>query len=191
MINITDVVEIMRLSEEVYESDKLPTPETVKDFKEVSDSHNTKRYLRFVADYTHSKYLSALEKKLQKFGNGDAVIRLSVGKPYMDVLVLDTDKITDMAEDNVLSELVANTMIKMDAVKMEGQIYDLLSKKSSLQDELVSTRYTAAKTQAAADKLKSGIRQIKDASKKTKAGLGSRKVNALKDVIDQVSEKVK
>lgn len=59
MLNITNVVNIMRLTEAVYESDKKPATQTPDDFKPVKDSHDTKRYLWFRADvlmhasYTH------------------------------------------------------------------------------------------------------------------------------------------
>ena len=53
------------------------------------------------------------------------------------------------------------------------------------------TKMQLAKAQSKADKFNAGIAQIQDAANKTKAGLGSRNVNALKQVIAEAAENTK
>lgn len=112
-------------------------------------------------------------------------------KGLIDVIFVDTDKITNETENQILSELVANTMIKMDLFKLEQEVRNLTSENHNLKGQLEMAEWDVDKRQASIHKMKEGIDKIKKASKNAKAGWGSRKVNALKDVIDQVSENTK
>ena len=67
-------------------------------------------------------------------------------------------------------------------------------KKKAFLSELIrnaQTKMQLVKAQSKADKLNAGITQIQDAANKTKAGLGSRNVNALKQIIAETAENTK
>lgn len=202
MLTITDVAEIMRLAGAVHESTRHPLNHSIDDFKPVKDPHNTKRYLLFSADGLHTSYTHELKKRLEKLGNGEAVFTLKAPKignifrndarqGTLDIIFVDTDKITDSTESQILSELVANTMIKMDQSALDIEVRNLTSENHRLKKQLEMAEWDVDKRQAALSKMKEGIDKIKKASKNAKAGLGSRKVNALKDVIEKVTENTK
>ena len=88
---------------------------------------------------------------------------------FTSATFIDLSKVSD-EEKAFLSELVRNTMQKMESRRLQTEL---------------------SATQSKADKFNAGIAQIQDAANKTKAGLGSRNVNALKQVIAEAAENTK
>ena len=125
MLNTMNITEIMRLTDAVYECDKLDHGQNIDSFKEISNPN-----------------------------------RMS-DRGFTSATFIDLSKVSD-EEKAFLSELIRNAQTKMQL----------------------------AKAQSKADKLNAGIAQIQDAANKTKAGLGSRNVNALKQVIAETIEQI-
>lgn len=179
MLNTMNVIEIMRLTDAVYECDKLDHGQHIDSFKEISNPNRIKRFVRFENRTPHGKYQSALKEHLGNIGNGDAIITMNIteqngifilsDKGFMKAIFVDMSKVSD-EEKAFLSELVRNTMQKMESRRLQTEL---------------------SATQSKADKLNAGIAQIQDAANKTKAGLGSRNVNALKQVIAEAAENTK
>ncbi len=172
MLNTMNVIEIMRLTDAVYECDILDRGQNIDSFREISNPNRIKRFVRFENRTPHGKYQSALKEQLENIGNGDAIITMNIteqngnfilsDKGFKKVIFVDMSKVSD-EEKAFLSELIRNAQTKMQL----------------------------AKAQSKADKLNAGIAQIQDAANKTKAGLGSRNVNALKQVIAEAAENTK
>lgn len=172
MLNTMNVIEIMRLTDAVYECDKLDRGQNIDSFKEISNPNRIKRFVRFENRTPHSKYQSALTDNLKNAGNGEAVITMKIteqngnfilsDRGFTSATFIDLSKVSD-EEKAFLSELIRNAQTKMQL----------------------------AKAQSKADKFNAGIAQIQDAANKTKAGLGSRNVNALKQVIAETIENTK
>ena len=179
MLNTMNIIEIMRLTDAVYECDILDRGQNIDSFKEISNPNRIKRFVRFENRTPHSKYQSALKEQLENIGNGDAIITMNIteqngnfilsDKGFKKVIFVDMSKVSD-EEKAFLSELVRNTMQKMESRRLQTEL---------------------SATQSKADKLNAGIAQIQDAAYKTKAGLGSRNVNALKQVIAEAAENTK
>lgn len=179
MLNTMNVIEIMRLTDAVYECDKLDHGQNIDSFKEISNPNRIKRFVRFENRTPHSKYQSALTDNLKNAGNGEAVITMKIteqngnfilsDRGFTSATFIDLSKVSD-EEKAFLSELVRNTMQKMESRRLQTEL---------------------SATQSKADKFNAGIAQIQDAANKTKAGLGSRNVNALKQVIAEAAENTK
>ena len=179
MLNTMNVIEIMRLTDAVYECDKLDHGQNIDSFKEISNPNRIKRFVRFENRTPHSKYQSALTDNLKNAGNGEAVITMKIteqngnfilsDRGFTSATFIDLSKVSD-EEKAFLSELIRNTMQKMESRRLQTEL---------------------SATQSKADKLNAGIAQIQDAANKTKAGLGSRNVNALKQVIAEAAENTK
>lgn len=179
MLNTMNVIEIMRLTDAVYECDILDRGQNIDSFREISNPNRIKRFVRFENRTPHGKYQSALKEQLENIGNGDAIITMNIteqngnfilsDKGFKKVIFVDMSKVSD-EEKAFLSELVRNTMQKMESRRLQTEL---------------------SATQSKADKLNAGIAQIQDAANKTKAGLGSRNVNALKQVIAEAAENTK
>lgn len=179
MLNTMNVIEIMRLTDAVYECDILDRGQNIDSFREISNPNRIKRFVRFENRTPHGKYQSALKEQLENIGNGDAIITMNIteqngnfilsDKGFKKVIFVDMSKVSD-EEKAFLSELVRNTMQKMESRRLQTEL---------------------SATQSKADKLNAGIAQIQDAAYKTKAGLGSRNVNALKQVIAEAAENTK
>lgn len=179
MLNTMNIIEIMRLTDAVYECDKLDHGQNIDSFREISNPNRIKRFVRFENRTPHGKYQSALKEQLENIGNGDAIITMNIteqngnfilsDKGFKKVIFVDMSKVSD-EEKAFLSELVRNTMQKMESRRLQTEL---------------------SATQSKADKLNAGITQIQDAANKTKAGLGSRNVNALKQVIAEAAENTK
>lgn len=122
---------------------------------------------------------SALKEQLENIGNGDAIITMNIteqngnfilsDKGFKKVIFVDMSKVSD-EEKAFLSELVRNTMQKMESRRLQTEL---------------------SATQSKADKLNAGIVQIQDAANKTKAGFDSRNVNALKQIIAETAKYTK
>lgn len=179
MLNTMNIIEIMRLTDAVYECDKLGHGQNIDSFKEISNPNRIKRFVRFENRTPHDKYQSALKEHLGNIGNGDAIITMNITeqngnfilsyKGFMKAIFVDMSKVSD-EEKAFLSELIRNTKIKMQLSKQQAKL---------------------SATQSKVDKLNAGIAQIQDAANKTKSGLGSRNVNALKQVIAETAEYTK
>lgn len=179
MLNTMNVIEIMRLTDAVYECDKLDHGQNIDSFKEISNPNRIKRFVRFENRTPHSKYQSALTDNLKNAGNGEAVITMKIteqngnfilsDRGFTSATFIDLSKVSD-EEKAFLSELIRNTMQKMESRRLQTEL---------------------SATQSKADKFNAGIAQIQDAANKTKAGLGSRNVNALKQVIAETIENTK
>lgn len=179
MLNTMNITEIMRLTDAVYECDKLDHGQNIDSFKEISNPNRIKRFVRFENRTPHSKYQSALTDNLKNAGNGEAVITMKIteqngnfilsDRGFTSATFIDLSKVSD-EEKAFLSELVRNTMQKMESRRLQTEL---------------------SATQSKADKFNAGIAQIQDAANKTKAGLGSRNVNALKQVIAEAAENTK
>ena len=179
MLNTMNITEIMRLTDAVYECDKLDHGQNIDSFKEISNPNRIKRFVRFENRTPHSKYQSALTDNLKNAGNGEAVITMKIteqngnfilsDRGFTSATFIDLSKVSD-EEKAFLSELVRNTMQKMESRRLQTEL---------------------SATQSKADKLNAGIAQIQDAANKTKAGLGSRNVNTLKQVIAEAAENTK
>lgn len=179
MLNTMNIIEIMRLTDAVYECDILDRGQNIDSFREISNPNRIKRFVRFENRTPHGKYQSALKEQLENIGNGDAIITMNIteqngnfilsDKGFKKVIFVDMSKVSD-EEKAFLSELVRNTMQKMESRRLQTEL---------------------SATQSKADKLNAGIAQIQDAAYKTKAGLGSRNVNALKQVIAETIENTK
>jgi len=179
MLNTMNITEIMRLTDAVYECDKLDHGQNIDSFKEISNPNRIKRFVRFENRTPHSKYQSALTDNLKNAGNGEAVITMKIteqngnfilsDRGFTSATFIDLSKVSD-EEKAFLSELIRNTMQKMESRRLQTEL---------------------SATQSKADKLNAGIAQIQDAANKTKAGLGSRNVNALKQVIAETIENTK
>lgn len=179
MLNTMNIIEIMRLTDAVYECDILDRGQNIDSFREISNPNRIKRFVRFENRTPHGKYQSALKEQLENIGNGDAIITMNIteqngnfilsDKGFKKVIFVDMSKVSD-EEKAFLSELVRNTMQKMESRRLQTEL---------------------SATQSKADKLNAGIAQIQDAAYKTKAGLGSRNVNALKQVIAEAAENTK
>lgn len=186
-MNITNVIEIMRLSDAVYESDKISIGQDVDSFKEIQDSNNPKRFVRFVCNQKHSKGQIALIHNLHTISNDDAVILADIAKEgekfvfaekgIISAVVVDLSKIINIDEKHALAGIIRNTMTKMRVNKLEKEL------------EIKSAEN--AKIQTHFEKMQDGVKHIKEIAGKAQAGLGSRKVNELKNVIDKVVEKTK
>ncbi len=117
---------------------------------------------------------------MENISNGDAVITMKItekngqyilsDKGFISATFIDLSKITNYDEKIIITELIRNTLQKMQL--------------SKLQKELESTKTKATK-------MKTGIKKITDAADKTKSGIGSRNVNALKRVIRDITENEK
>ena len=174
-----NIIEIMRLTDAVYECDILDRGQNIDSFREISNPNRIKRFVRFENRTPHGKYQSALKEQLENIGNGDAIITMNIteqngnfilsDKGFKKVIFVDMSKVSD-EEKAFLSELVRNTMQKMESRRLQTEL---------------------SATQSKADKLNAGIAQIQDAANKTKAGLGSRNVNALKQIIAETAESTK
>ena len=172
MLNTMNVIEIMRLTDAVYECDILDRGQNIDSFREISNPNRIKRFVRFENRTPHGKYQSALKEQLENIGNGDAIITMNIteqngnfilsDRGFTSATFIDLSKVSD-EEKAFLSELIRNAQTKMQL----------------------------AKAQSKADKFNAGIAQIQDAAYKTKAGLGSRNVNALKQVIAENIENTK
>ena len=179
MLNTMNITEIMRLTDAVYECDKLDHGQNIDSFREISNPNRIKRFVRFENRTPHSKYQSALTDNLKNAGNGEAVITMKIteqngnfilsDRGFTSATFIDLSKVSD-EEKAFLSELIRNTMQKMESRRLQTEL---------------------SATQSKADKLNAGITQIQDAANKTKAGLGSRNVNALKQVIAEAAENTK
>lgn len=179
MLNTMNITEIMRLTDAVYECDKLDHGQNIDSFKEISNPNRIKRFVRFENRTPHSKYQSALTDNLKNAGNGEAVITMKIteqngnfilsDRGFTSATFIDLSKVSD-EEKAFLSELVRNTMQKMESRRLQTEL---------------------SATQSKADKLNAGIAQIQDAANKTKSGLGSRNVNALKQIIAETAEYTK
>ncbi len=179
MLNTMNIIEIMRLTDAVYECDKLDRGQNIDSFREISNPNRIKRFVRFENRTPHGKYQSALKEHLENIGNGDAIITMNIteqngnfilsDKGFMKAIFVDMSKVSD-DEKAFLSELVRNTMQKMESRRLQTEL---------------------SATQSKADKLNAGIAQIQDAANKTKSGLGSRNVNVLKQVIAEAAEYTK
>lgn len=179
MLNTMNIIEIMRLTDAVYECDILDRGQNIDSFREISNPNRIKRFVRFENRTPHGKYQSALKEQLENIGNGDAIITMNIteqngnfilsDKGFKKVIFVDMSKVSD-EEKAFLSELVRNTMQKMESRRLQTEL---------------------SATQSKADKLNAGIAQIQDVANKTKAGLGSRNVNALKQVIAEAAENTK
>ena len=179
MLNTMNIIEIMRLTDAVYECDILDHGQNIDSFREISNPNRIKRFVRFENRTPHGKYQSALKEQLENIGNGDAIITMNIteqngnfilsDKGFKKVIFVDLSKVSD-EEKAFLSELVRNTMQKMESRRLQTEL---------------------SATQSKADKLNAGIAQIQDAANKTKAGLGSRNVNTLKQVIAEAAENTK
>ncbi len=179
MLNTMNIIEIMRLTDAVYECDILDRGQNIDSFMEISNPNRIKRFVRFENRTPHGKYQSALTDNLKNAGNGDAIITMNIteqngnfilsDKGFKKVIFVDMSKVSDEEED-FLRELVRNTMQKMESRRLQTEL---------------------SATQSKADKLNAGIAQIQDAANKTKSGLGSRNVNALKQVIAEAAEYTK
>lgn len=179
MLNTMNIIEIMRLTDAVYECDILDRGQNIDSFREISNPNRIKRFVRFENRTPHGKYQSALKEQLENIGNGDAIITMNIteqngnfilsDKGFKKVIFVDMSKVSD-EEKAFLSELVRNTMQKMESRRLQTEL---------------------SATQSKADKLNAGIAQIQDAANKTKAGLGSRNVNALKQIIAETAESTK
>ena len=179
MLNTMNITEIMRLTDAVYECDKLDHGQNIDSFKEISNPNRIKRFVRFENRTPHSKYQSALTDNLKNAGNGEAVITMKIteqngnfilsDRGFTSATFIDLSKVSD-EEKAFLSELIRNTMQKMESRRLQTEL---------------------SATQSKADKLNAGIAQIQDAANKTKSGLGSRNVNALKQVIAETIENTK
>lgn len=180
MLNTMNIIEIMRLTDAVYECKDLENEQDFASFKEIKDPMNPKRYVRFVCNYPHSKYQSALTNHLENIGDGDAVIKKRVvekdgkyilsDRGFRSVTLVDMSKVTNYDEMLAMQQLIENTVQKMQLSKTEAKL---------------------AATKSMATKLKSGIKKINELAEKTKSGLGSRNVNALKQVIAETAENTK
>lgn len=179
MLNTMNITEIMRLTDAVYECDKLNHGQNIDSFREISNPNRIKRFVRFENRTPHNKYQSALTDNLKNAGNGDAVITMKIAEQngnfilsdsgFMSATFIDLSKVSD-EEKAFLSELIRNTMQKMESRRLQTEL---------------------SATQSKADKLNAGIAQIQDAANKTKSGLGSRNVNVLKQIIAKVTENPK
>lgn len=179
MLNTMNVIEIMRLTDAVYECDILDRGQNIDSFREISNPNRIKRFVRFENRTPHGKYQSALTDNLKNAGNGEAVITMKIteqngnfilsDRGFTSATFIDLSKVSD-EEKAFLSELVRNTMQKMESRRLQTEL---------------------SATQSKADKFNAGIAQIQDAANKTKAGLGSRNVNALKQVIAEAAENTK
>lgn len=179
MLNTMNIIEIMRLTDAVYECDILDRGQNIDSFREISNPNRIKRFVRFENRTPHGKYQSALKEQLENIGNGDAIITMNIteqngnfilsDKGFKKAIFVDMSKVSD-EEKAFLSELVRNTMQKMESRRLKTEL---------------------SATQSKADKLNAGIAQIQDAANKTRSGLGSRNVNALKQIIAETAEYTK
>ncbi len=182
MLSTMNIIEIMRLTDAVYECKDLKNGQDIDSFKEVKDPMNPKRYVRFVCNNPHNGYQHALTNHLENIGDGNAVIIKRVakndekyvlsdwGSTFMSVTVVDMSKVTNYDEMMAIQQLIENTVQKMQLSKTEAKL---------------------ATTESTATRLKSGIKKINEMAEKTKSGLGSRNVNALKQIIAETAESTK
>ena len=148
MLNTMNITEIMRLTDAVYECDKLDHGQNIDSFKEISNPNRIKRFVKITEQ------------------NGNFILS---DRGFTSATFIDLSKVSD-EEKAFLSELIRNTMQKMESRRLQTEL---------------------SATQSKADKLNAGIAQIQDAANKTKSGLGSRNVNALKQVIAETIENTK
>lgn len=194
MLNIRSLSQIMRFSDTVRESDTMALGQDTDSFKEVKDSLNPKRYVKFETRSRSGNAKSALRDALRTIGDGTAVMEVEVTeengkfvfaeKGFTSAIIVDMKKIDDFDEVEALKGIIHNTMIKMQANKLE---VELENKTAKMHDGM--KKITDLETEA--DKMRAGMEQIKDAAQKAKPGLGSRKVNALKEVIEKAVENTK
>lgn len=121
MLNTMNVIEIMRLTDAVYESDTLTIGQNLDSFTEIGKPSLKKRYIKFATHNPHTKYQSILKHNLENLGNGDAVITMQItekngqfilsDKGFKSATFVDLSKVTDN-ELMILKDLVGNTLKK-------------------------------------------------------------------------------
>lgn len=190
MINANTVIDIMRLTEGVYECDKLEVGQNPSDFKPIQKTFDPKRYIRFDANDPHHPNMAELTAALESIGADGAVIKMVMvgpeydntlslatniaqGKYYWPCVFVDLSKL-DEQDTKILLEIIKNTTIKMKA--------------SILEDKLDKT---IEKMKNQADKFKDSMSRIRQESDKAKSSLFSRNVNMLKQVIGKEAEHFK
>ena len=190
MINANTVIDIMRLTEGVYECDKLEVGHNPSDFKPIQKTFDPKRYIRFDANDPHHPNMAELTAALESIGAKGAVIKMVMvgqeyddtlsletnitqGKPYWPCTFVDLSKLADQ-DAKILREIIKNTTIKMKASILEDK----------LEKEKKNAKYRA-------DDFKDSMTRIQTEADKTKSSLFSRNVNMLKSVISKEAEKFK
>lgn len=190
MINANTVIDIIRLTEGVYECDKLEAGQNPSDFKPIQKLFDPKRYIRFDANDPHHPNMAELTAALESIGADGAVIKMVMlpsktddtfylatnaphGKPSWPCVFVDLSKL-DEQDTKILLEIIKNTTIKMKA--------------SILEDKLDKTN---EKMKNQADKFKDSMSRIRQESDKAKSSLFSRNVNMLKQVISKEAENFK
>ena len=113
MLNTMNIIEIMRLTDAVYECDILDHGQNIDSFREISNPNRIKRFVRFENRTPHGKYQSALKEQLENIGNGDAIITMNIteqngnfilsDKGFKKVIFVDLSKVSD-EEKAFLSE---------------------------------------------------------------------------------------
>lgn len=190
MINANTVIDIMRLTEGVYECDKLEASQNTSDFKPIQKTFAPKRYIRFDANDPHHPNMAKLKAALESIGTDGAVIKMvrlpsktddtlylatnaPHGKRSWPCVFVDLSKL-DEQDTKILQEIIKNTTIKMKASILEVK----------LEKEKENAKYQA-------DNFKDSMSRIQTESNKTKPSLFSRNVNMLKQVISKEAEHFK
>ena len=190
MINANTVIDIIRLTEGVYECDKLEAGQNPSDFKPIQKLFDPKRYIRFDANDPHHPNMAKLTAALESIGTDGAIIKMVMlpsktddtfylatnaphGKRSWPCVFVDLSKL-DEQDAKILLEIIKNTTIKMKA--------------SILEDKLDETN---EKMKNQADKFKDSMSRIRRESDKAKSSLFSRNVNMLKQVISKEAENFK
>lgn len=186
MINANTVIDIIRLTEGVYECDKLEAGQNPSDFKPIQKLFDPKRYIRFDANHPNHPNMAELTAALESIGADGAVIKMVMlpsktddtfylttnaphGKHSWPCTFVDLSKL-DEQDAKILLEIIKNTTIKMKA--------------SILEDKLEQTNKEIKQ-------FKDSMSRIRRESDKAKSSLFSRNVNMLKQIISKEAENFK